>query len=65
MGIKAILMDDKVRVIANKNTARDGNNTKLVRRQEVKRNREIGNSQLSNWVGRKGRLLKDKFKVSI
>jgi hypothetical protein len=23
------------------------------------------NSQLSNWVGRTGRLLKDKFKVSI
>jgi hypothetical protein len=38
MSIKAILMDGKVRVIANKNTARDGNNTKLVRRQGVKRN---------------------------
>jgi hypothetical protein len=31
-------MDDKARVIANKNTARDGINIKLVRRQEVKRN---------------------------
>jgi hypothetical protein len=38
MSIKAISMDDKVRVIANKNTSRDGNNTKLVRRQGVKRN---------------------------
>jgi hypothetical protein len=27
-----------VRVIANQNTAKDGINTKLVRRQEVKRN---------------------------
>jgi hypothetical protein len=26
---------------------------------------EIGNSQLSSWVERKGRLLKDKFKLSI
>jgi hypothetical protein len=25
----------------------------------------MGNSQLSNWVERKGRRLKDKFKVSI
>jgi hypothetical protein len=25
----------------------------------------MGNSQLSNWVERKGRLLKDKFKVNI
>jgi hypothetical protein len=38
MNIKARSMDDKVRVIANKNTARDGINTKLVRRPEVKRN---------------------------
>jgi hypothetical protein len=38
MSIKARSMDDKVRVIENKNTARDGINTKLVRRQEVKRN---------------------------
>jgi hypothetical protein len=30
-------MDDKVRVIANNNTARDGINTKLVRRQRGKR----------------------------
>ena len=66
MSIKARSMDDKVRVIANKNTSRDGINTKLVRRQEVKKIKgEIGNSQLSCWVQRKGRLLKDKFKVSI
>jgi hypothetical protein len=38
MSIKARSMDDKVRVIANKNTAWDGINTKLVWRQEVKRN---------------------------
>jgi hypothetical protein len=39
MSIKARSMDDKVRVIANKkNTTRDGINTKLIRRQEVKRN---------------------------
>jgi hypothetical protein len=25
----------------------------------------MGNSQLSNWVERKGKLLKDQFKVSI
>jgi hypothetical protein len=25
----------------------------------------MGNSQLSNWVERKGRLLKDKFEVNI
>jgi hypothetical protein len=42
MGIKARSMDDKVRVIANKNTSRDGINTKLVRRQEVKRNQGRG-----------------------
>jgi hypothetical protein len=35
MSIKA---RSKVRVIANKNTARDGINTKLVRRQGVKIN---------------------------
>ena len=40
MSIKARLMDDKVRVIANKNTSTDGIKTKLVRRQEVKRNQE-------------------------
>jgi hypothetical protein len=41
MSTKARSMDDKVRVIANKikSTARDGINTKLVRRQEVKRNK--------------------------
>jgi hypothetical protein len=38
MWIKASSMDDKLRVIANKNTTMDGINTKLVRRQEVKRN---------------------------
>jgi hypothetical protein len=38
MSIKARSMDDNVRVIASKNTARDGTNTKLVRRQEVKIN---------------------------
>jgi hypothetical protein len=32
-------------------------------RKEIKG--EIGNSHLSNLVERKGRLLKDKFKVSI
>jgi hypothetical protein len=31
-------MDDKVMVIANNNTARDGIKTKLVRRQGGKRN---------------------------
>jgi hypothetical protein len=31
-------MDDRVRVMANKNAARDRINTKLVRRREVKRN---------------------------
>jgi hypothetical protein len=38
MIIQARSMDNKVRVIANKNATRDGINTKLVRRQEVKRN---------------------------
>jgi hypothetical protein len=38
MSIKARSMDGKVRVIANQNTARDGINTNIVRRQEVKRN---------------------------
>jgi hypothetical protein len=38
MSIKARSMDDKVRVIANKKTARDVINTKLVRRQGVIRN---------------------------
>jgi hypothetical protein len=32
-------MDDKVRMIANKNTTRDGIGTKSVRRQGVKRNK--------------------------
>ena len=34
MSIKVRSMDDKVRVIANKNTAMDGINTKLVRRKK-------------------------------
>jgi hypothetical protein len=38
MSIKARSMDDRVRVMANKNAARDRINTKLVRRREVKRN---------------------------
>jgi hypothetical protein len=38
MSIKARSMDDKVRVIANKNTTSDGINTKLVRQQYVKIN---------------------------
>jgi hypothetical protein len=38
MSIKARSMDDKVMVIANKNTPRYGINTKLVRRQGVKKN---------------------------
>jgi hypothetical protein len=42
MSIKARSMDDKVRVIANKNTSRDEINTKLVRRQKVKRNQGRG-----------------------
>jgi hypothetical protein len=40
MSIKARSMDDKVMVIANKNTAKDGIKTTLVRRQEEKRNQE-------------------------
>jgi hypothetical protein len=32
MSIKARSMDDKVKVIANRNTSRDGINAKLVRR---------------------------------
>jgi hypothetical protein len=42
MSIKARSMDDKVRVIVNKKTARDVINIKLVRRQEVKRNQGRG-----------------------
>jgi hypothetical protein len=38
MTIKERSMDDKVMVIANKNTTKDGIKTKLVRRQGVKRN---------------------------
>jgi hypothetical protein len=35
-------MDDKLRVTTNRNTTRDGINTRLVRRQEVKRNQGRG-----------------------
>jgi hypothetical protein len=42
MSVKARSMDDKVKVIVNKKTATDGINTKLVRRQEVKRNQGRG-----------------------
>jgi hypothetical protein len=59
-------MDDKVMVIAIRNTSKDGINTTLVRRQKGKEIKgEIGNSPFSNWVERKGRVLKDKFKISI
>jgi hypothetical protein len=37
VSIKARSMDDKVRVIANKNISKDGIKTKLVRRQGVKK----------------------------
>jgi hypothetical protein len=42
MSIKARSTDDKVMVIANKNTVKDRINTKLVRRQEVKINQGRG-----------------------
>jgi hypothetical protein len=59
-------MDDKVMVIANKDTSKYGIKTKLVIQQGVKNVKgEIGNSPLSNQAERKGRLLKDKFKVRI
>jgi hypothetical protein len=38
MSIKARSMDNKVRVIANQNTSKDGIKTKHVRQQRVKRN---------------------------
>jgi hypothetical protein len=38
MSVKARSTDDKVRVIENTNTARDGIEKKLVRRLRVKRN---------------------------
>ena len=38
MSVNARWMDDKVMVIANKNTTKDGIKKKLVRRQGVKRN---------------------------
>jgi hypothetical protein len=37
MSIKVRSMDDKVRMIANKNTAKDGIGTKSIRRQGVKK----------------------------
>jgi hypothetical protein len=37
MSIKARSIDDKVRVIENKNMSKDGVKTKLVRRQGVKK----------------------------
>jgi hypothetical protein len=40
MSIKTRSMDDKVRMIANNNTVRDGINTKLLRRQEVKKKKK-------------------------
>jgi hypothetical protein len=42
MSIKAGSMDDKVMVIENQNTAKDGIKTTLVRRKEVKRNQGRG-----------------------
>jgi hypothetical protein len=42
MSIKAKSMDDKVMVLANKNTTKDGIKTKLVRRQGVKRDQGRG-----------------------
>jgi hypothetical protein len=42
MSIKAKSMDDKVMVIENQNTAKDGIKTTLVRRKEVKRNQGRG-----------------------
>jgi hypothetical protein len=42
MSIKAKSMDDKVMVIENHNTAKDGIKTTLVRRKEVKRNQGRG-----------------------
>jgi hypothetical protein len=42
MSVNTRWMDDKVMVIANKNTSTDVIKTKLVRRQEVKRNQERG-----------------------
>jgi hypothetical protein len=42
MNIKARSMDDKVMVIENQNTTKDGIKTTLVRRKEVKRNQGRG-----------------------
>jgi hypothetical protein len=42
MSIKARSMDDKVMVIENQNTTKDGTKTTLVRRKEVKRNQGRG-----------------------
>jgi hypothetical protein len=56
MSTKARLMDDKVRMIANKNTTKDGIRTKPVRRQGVKRNQGmrwvVRNSQ--TWSNERG-----------
>jgi hypothetical protein len=47
-------MDDKVMMIAIKNTSKDGIKTKLVWRQKGKETKgEIGNSPLSNWDRKK------------
>jgi hypothetical protein len=42
MSIKARSMDDKVMVIENQNTTKDGIKTTLVRQKEVKRNQGRG-----------------------
>jgi hypothetical protein len=42
MSIKARSMDDKVMVIENQNTAKDGIKKTLVRRKEVRRNQGRG-----------------------
>jgi hypothetical protein len=42
-------MDDKVRMIANNNTVRDGINTKLLRQQEVKK-KERKKKSRERWV---------------
>jgi hypothetical protein len=47
MSIKTRSMDDKVRMIANNNTVRDGINTKLLRRQEVKKKKKKSRER---WV---------------
>jgi hypothetical protein len=49
MSIKTRSMDDKVRMIANNNTVRDGINTKLLRQQEVKK-KERKKKSRERWV---------------